>query len=182
MNFTISVISVSVSTKVAASSQKPYQNVEVVFKNEETGKVGNKNITQYSSEIFNVMSGAAPGQRFSVSSEKNDRGYWEWTKSERLAEGAPPAAASVPAPAESGAVTGTRTPPYRGETPQERAEKQVYIVKQSSISSAIALLSVGAKAPPTPEEVIKTAQKFVDFVFDVNKQDLFDEENDLDVS
>ena len=67
------------------------------------------------------------------------------------------------------------------ETPEERAKKQVYIVKQSSINAAIQLLSVGAKQPPSTELVLTEAQKFVDFVFAEKKESLLDLPNDLEV-
>ena len=46
------------------------------------------------------------------------------------------------------------------ETPEERAKKQVYIVKQSSISNALVVLSVGAKAPPSAQSILDLAQIF----------------------
>jgi hypothetical protein len=53
------------------------------------------------------------------------------------------------------------------ETPEERALKQVYIVRQSSIANAIALLAVeGPGITPDVEWVIATAKTFENYVFD----------------
>ncbi len=52
------------------------------------------------------------------------------------------------------------------ETPEERAKKQVYIVRQSSLSVARDNLAVGAKSPPDAESIIALARKFEAYVFD----------------
>ena len=51
------------------------------------------------------------------------------------------------------------------ETAEERAKKQVYIVRQSCINYAIGLMGL-AKTKPSVEEAIKIAKQFEDFVFD----------------
>lgn len=50
------------------------------------------------------------------------------------------------------------------ETKEEREKKQVYIVRQSSISAAIALLKTDKKVP-TSFEILETAKQFEQFVF-----------------
>lgn len=50
------------------------------------------------------------------------------------------------------------------ETPEERAKKQVYIVRQSSVNAAIALLKTD-KRVPAKEEIADTAQFFEAYVF-----------------
>lgn len=152
----IQILSVTVTSKTSAAG-KSYQNAEVAFKNLDSGKVESKNITQYSA-AFKVAGDANPGQFFNVVTEKDDKGYWQWKSMERVLEGTPSA---QPAPASATSHTTRST--Y--ETPEERAQKQVYIVRQSSISSALALLSVGAKTPPNPDDVLVVAQKFADWVF-----------------
>ena len=118
------------------------------------------------------MSAATPGQVFEVVSEKNEAtGYWDWTSFTHL-EG-------QVAPKEPATANVTTSVKGGWETPQERAEKQVYIVKQSSLSTAASLLSIGATSPPSASAVIALAQQFVEYVFDVNKTDLFSENNDL---
>jgi hypothetical protein len=161
---------VAVSTKTSKAG-KPYQSAEVAYKNLDSGKVEAKNITQYS-EVFKVVADVQAGQTLDVKQAKNDNGFWEWTSVERLV-GNQVSAATEP----SRSASANPAPRSTYETPEERAIKQVYIVKQSSISSAIALLSVGAKSPPQVDAVLDTAQKFTDFVF--GKTDLFSKPNDL---
>lgn len=52
---------------------------------------------------------------------------------------------------------------YSGETPEERARRQVLIVKQSSLSSAVETVKVDG-AVPTTEEVLAVAQEYFDWV------------------
>lgn len=168
----ISIISVSTGSKTSAKG-KTYQNAEVIFKNIDSGKVENKNITQYS-DVYKQVAEAQPQQVYNVSLQKDDQGYWQWTSFERVVgESAPPSAAASPAPAASR---------WQGETAEERAAKQIYIVRQSSLSAAVAALSVGAKVPPSAKEVISYADQLVHYVLDLpGKKDVFDLPNDLEV-
>ncbi|HET8688881.1 MAG TPA: hypothetical protein VFM18_19905, partial [Methanosarcina sp.] len=65
-----------------------------------------------------------------------------------------------------------------------RDRRQVLIVRQSSLTNAIAVLTAGSKTPPDPEAVKKLAQEFVDFVFQADTSfsnvDLFTQDNDID--
>jgi hypothetical protein len=155
----ITILSVQVSTKPGKTG-KPYQTAEVVFKNMDSNKVESKNITQYS-KVFKQAAEAQPSQSYTVTTEKDEAGYWQWITMDRVVEGfqaqAPSAAPSI--------KNVVQAPKSTYETPEERAKKQVYIVKQSSLGSAIELLTVGAKTPPNADDVIKLAQKFTDWVF-----------------
>lgn len=165
----VSIISVSISSKQSKAG-KGYQNAEVVYKNLDSGKVENKNITQYST-IFKAVADAQSGQVFDVKSEKNDGGYWEWTSFVRDTNPAAAAATSVATPAKGGTW----------ETPEERAKKQVYIIKQSSLSAAVAMLTPGAKTALSVDQVVAVAQQLTDFVLGTHKTDIFEEKNDLEV-
>lgn len=176
----VQILSVTVTTK---QGKKPYQNADVAYKNLDQGKVESKNITQYSN-VFKQVAESAPGQVFNIVTEKDTNGYWQWIKMDREVEGT----TSTPAPSQAPAARAAATPAPRSnyETPEERAKKQIYIVRQSSLTAAINTLSVGAKTPPKTDEVIGLARKFTDFVFDADnpetgKEDLFELPNDLEV-
>lgn len=82
-------------------------------------------------------------------------------------------AASAPAAAESKTVT-KFTSNY--ETPEERAKRQLMIVRQSSISNAIEYfkgVADGDDIPPTVDKVLELAQTFVDFVYGNGEQEGF---------
>lgn len=167
MKFDLTIV--ATETKTATSSKgKPYQLVELVYKNHSfQDKLESAKINQYS-KVFKEASGMLPGQSFTVEKEKDDSGYYQWLSVNQRV----PGSSSVP--------TQQTTNRSTYETSEERAAKQVYIVKQSAIAQSVALLSVGAKIPPSNELILEQAQKFVDFVFDkTNSQSLLDMDNDL---
>lgn len=100
------------------------------------------------------------GQEVDVDITKNAKGYDEWAKVS-AASGDAPAASTSPS---AGAPAATRVTGSNYETPAERAIKQVYIVKQSSISAAINLVTAN-KEKASKEEIVATAQFFTDYVF-----------------
>ena len=95
---------------------------------------------------------------------KNDKtGYWDWVDIEVQQKGA-----NIESTKPVGKVIGSNY-----ETPQERARKQVYIVRQSSISSAIEMAK--AREPKgttkTVEEILKDASRFEEFVMTLDSFD-----------
>lgn len=116
--------------------------------------------------VQNIMSFANPsvfkqvqelvGQEVDVTLTKNSSGYSEWSNID--AGGTATTATATP--------TTNRVSGSNYETAEERAKKQVFIVKQSSISSAISLLKTEQNTPSV-DEILEVAQKFTDFVFGV---------------
>lgn len=159
MEIQIQIVQVDKQTKTT-SGGKPYVALELAFKNLSSGKLESKKLMPFgtTSDAHKVLSGANQGDVFTIVSEKNaGTGYWDWLKATQ----APPGTTAETV------VNNKATPSPKStyETPEERAKKQVYIVKQSSISAAIATLSVGAKTPPSTDSVLEVAQKFTDWVF-----------------
>lgn len=157
----IQIVAVDKQTK-ADKNGKPFMFVELSFKNlTYQGKLESFKVNQYS-KAYNTAAGCQAGQLFTVEREKSKEGFWQWNALVQKAPGTEP---STSKPAVS-ASTGVQRSTY--ETSEERAKKQVYIVKQSSISNAIELLSIGAKIPPSTGLVLQEAQKLVDWVFEDN--------------
>lgn len=171
----IQVLSVSTGTKTSAAG-KSYQNAEIAYKNLDNGKVESKNISQYS-KVFKAVADATPTMFYDVVSVKNQAGFWDW---ESFQQGS-----AVPNAAPSGASPFNKpspAPKSTFETPEERAKKQVYIVKQSSLSAAVEILKHNnPKGLVNPDDVITMAQGFVDWVFETEKTELFETSNDLEV-
>ncbi len=99
------------------------------------------------------------GQVVEVEVIKNDKGFNEWKS---ITAGT--AASNTAQP--TGGATATRVSGSNFETKEERAARQVLIVKQSSLTAAIATLSPGAKTSLDPNEVKKLAQDYADWVFE----------------
>ena len=144
---------------VVVENKGKYQMANVSYKTED-GKVEGKKIASFTfKEVFKALSQSQTGDIFDVESQKNDKGYWDWTFVK--------AAGKNTAPTSSGYSPTVR----KGgdwETAEERAKKQVYIVRQSSIAAAIRLGELnGTTGPVTEEDIIASAKLFEEYVFDV---------------
>lgn len=157
------------NTQVQAMTKagKPYNKLELSFKNLNTGKVEGKNLMPFgeTKNTFETLSTAGTGDVFEINTVKNNQtGYWDWVSATRSSADAAPAQSATRA---TGAMT---SPKSTYETPEERAAKQVYIVRQSSISSAIAILSPGNKSALDVDQVLAIASQLEDYVFGKDKQ------------
>ena len=107
-----------------------------------------------------------------ITMEKNAKGFWEWKGIEKGQSNVGANSSAGVGSKSSGKVLGSNY-----ETSEERARRQVYIVRQSSISSAIEYLK--AKAPKGVEdgvkEVLEVAKDFENYVMDVDLNAAFDD-------
>lgn len=181
----ITILNVVISTQPAKKpGGKPYQLAEVAFKNNTFGgKVEGKKITSYS-KSWNAVAEAKPGETYDVGTEKNGE-FVEWVS---LQKASAQAATSVSPVVQQGQVPksfSSPAPRSTYETSEERAVKQVYIIRQSSIANAVSALSVGAKVVK-PEDVIALAKRFEEYVLSSGKLEKssggFDDVPDLDPS
>lgn len=143
----IEVVDVTIED-VAKPKGGTYEKATVVYKGYE-GKLESKALMGFATpkDVWEVVTKAKKGDSYSVEREKDPSGkYWNWVGITRQ-----------DMPVTRGNATPTK-PTY--ETPDERAKRQVYIIRQSSLSSAVALLGPKAKV----EDVLKTADIFVDYV------------------
>lgn len=160
----IEIVSVEQATKLNKSG-KPYNTVTVVYRDEQ-GRVSQKVVMGFgaTANAARDLANAVSGQRYNVDYVKNASGYNDWVDVSLISasSGATPFAAPA-------AAAGSNSKPKsvsNFETSEERAKKQVYIVRQSSLANAVATLSVGSKTAPKPEEVIAVARKYEQYVFD----------------
>lgn len=152
---------------------KPYKVNEVAYKNHSfQDKLEEVKVNSYS-KIFPKVGEMQTGQSFLIDKEKNDGGFWEW---QSIVPISPDQLASSTKESikDTGSIKAIQVKSTY-ETPEERAKKQVYIVKQSSISNAVSMLSVGAKAPLKREEVLLLAQELVNWVFSTSPGGAFDD-------
>ena len=167
----INIIDVGQPNTHAAKNGRNYQSIEVTYK-AENGQVANKKLMSFSNpSVFNHIKGLAKGDTLNVTTTKDANGYWQWT-----GIGGDNEVAQQPATKSS---QPTRVTGSNYETKEERAARQVYIIRQSSISSAVELLGQGKSV----DEVLSVAKKFEEFVFakdpnptkEVNFDDLEDD-------
>lgn len=150
--------------KATSKAGKPYDFLDVSFKNMTfQEKVEAKKIFPFGAkEVFSTLQKAGKGDVFTVLREKDKDGYWQWVGI-AAGEVEMETGSSAPAGAKPAGVATKST----FETPEERAKKQVYIIKQSSIGHAIEILKTDKKNP-TVEEVIHVADILVDYVLGIN--------------
>lgn len=156
----VKIVNVDVEHVVKGKSRYSKATVAYLY----NGEARTQNVVSFTNPAVFKTVQESVGQEVEVEVTKNDAGYNQW--SSVTVDGAAPTDNPKGNPVQSTTATPqpTRVTGSNYETPSERADRQVYIVKQSSISSAIAL-SEANKAKSTPEDIIETAQKFVDYVF-----------------
>ncbi len=185
----ISILAVQSSTQPTKTPGKTYQQLEVTYKNLTFNKVESKKLMPFGAQkaAFDALGNAQAGSVFEVTVVKNAAGYNDWTSVTQAPPGNTGTINNNNTAAPSGKATGGNTVQVKStyETPEERAKKQVYIIRQSSISAAIASLTPGAKAALKPEDVLDLAEDYFTWVMqspqDVVTQDLFEVANDIEV-
>jgi ABC-type phosphate transport system substrate-binding protein len=181
----IQVLSVTPSQAPAKTPGKTYSVLEVAFKNLTFGgKVEGKKLMGFGAgkAAYDTLLKANPNEVYEVETNKNAAGYIDWITA--VKSDGTPAATNVSQTRSTSSPSGTATtaaPRSNYETPEERAKKQVYIVRQSSISNAVDLLSVGQKSPPAIEAVIEAAKQFEDYVFGTSNNEVGDVSSAFDM-
>ena len=170
MSFRIDVISLEgpIFTKTAKGG---YNHMEVAYKKD--GRVEGKKILDFvNKSIFEQVKKMGVGKSYDIESAKDERDFWQWigiTEASSEAPAAPEVGGQTAAPPSvpssrpaSGRVVGSNY-----ETPEERARRQVLIVRQSSLTAALTILTHNAaKQQINVGDVMSVAQAFVDFVFE----------------
>lgn len=156
----IQIIDVGTPNTIAAKNGRSYQSIEVTYKGPD-GRASSKKLMSFSNpSVFKAVSQLSKGDTIDVTTQKDDAGYWQWTAVNE-AGSAPSAQAPVQ---QTSSASATRVTGSNYETKEERAARQELIVRQSSLSNAIAILTVGAKSLKK-EDVFALAQELNDWVF-----------------
>ena len=157
----IKFISVETIDKVTKTN-KPYVELEVAFKNLDfQEKLEVKKLNPFGNkDVYNTLKSAKNGEVYDIERVKNDGGFWDWVA---IKSGGAAQSTSQTSTIASGS-TASPSPKSTYETADERAKKQVYIVRQSSITAAISTLKTDKKSPSL-EEVISAAKVYEAYVF-----------------
>lgn len=157
------------------NAAKKYKQMTVTHQEDGKDKPEGKKIFDFATpkEVWDTLLAAKPGDRFQIDRQKDEKEgkYWEWKAIRPASSGA----SSASAPAQStvsvsnnlanpaGGATTTRVGSW--ETPEERAQKQIYIVRQSTINAAIEYFKSIGSTTHTERNVLQTARDFEDYVF-----------------
>lgn len=150
----MSKITVLKSTKTMA--EKGYPIVELAYKTED-GKTKGMKIFGFGQQKANadVAGSSKPGDVLEATFQQNQKGFWEFKS--LAATGETSNAVSSGTGGTTGGSTGNARTSW--ETSEERAARQVLIVRQSSIASAVALKPKGSV-----DEVLEVAKAFEAYV------------------
>lgn len=151
--------------KINAQTGKASKYQEVILTYAAGGKTSTKKVMSFA-PIFNSVKEAESNEQYEVEMIK-EGDFWNWKTMTKL---------------EGKAVDTSKaqmTRPSTYETVEERAKKQVYIIRQSSLANAISLLAANGGKKNSVEEVISVAEQFVAFVLGETTLSVFDIEDDI---
>ena len=160
----ISVIEISPPTSQPGGKGRSYQKIQVAYKNQE-GKVLGKDLVSFNNpEVFNYFANVAKsGDVLEITSQKNDKGFYEWLAViPATGAVAPEASASKEAPAGKKFQSTYETPEERAIRRSFEAQKHVDISRQGAINSAIHYFEL-VKGKPEVEEVLAVAKQLNDW-------------------
>lgn len=155
----ITIVDVAPAVAKTTSNGRMYQELEVTYKAAD-GKVTAKKLMSFSNPgVFQKASTLVKGNVVEVTTVKNAKtGYWDWTAINEGGEVVAQPERSAPQ------STPTRVAGSNYETKEERAARQVMIVRQSSLSTAAAALTVGSKSSPSATDLISYAKQLEQYV------------------
>lgn len=152
MQFVIQVVEANEKKNQKNSRGGLFNTVEVVYKKD--GKVEAKSFPDWANkEIYQSLLTLAKGDVRTVTTEKDSNGYWKWLSLTEGSQQVGPETADNPSASSSGSIgasagrsgySGSKSSGSTYETSEERARRQVMIVRQSSASTAVALVDTGS--------------------------------------
>lgn len=135
---------------------------KAVVKYDFNGSARTQNIMSFANpEVFKKVQELV-GETVEVEVGKNDKDFTEWRAITVV--GGSQSTGSVQTATAKPASSNSYSRDF--ETKEERARRQVLIVKQSSLSNAVAALTPGAKSSLSPKVVLELAQVFTDWVLE----------------
>ena len=157
--------SVTVTDEKKAGARQGYQKAVVIYTY--NGEPRKQTIVSFSNPaVFKtVTQELTPGQEIEVDVTKNAGGFNEWKSISMNANGNQGSGSAPQA-----AVAATRVSGSNYETREERANRQVLIVKQSSLAQAVASYGENVSEMPVTD-ILERAQTFADWIFEQNKED-----------
>lgn len=151
--------------EVKNENKGKYDLLTVDYKDLRQDKNSTKKVVSFTNkDVYNTLKAAQSGEEFTVTAVKGEQ-YWEWQNVSPRGQ--------APAESTGGNVAASKpaatTPKSTYETPEERAKRQVLIVRQSSLTNAIAMLAAAGDKKTTinPDAVIHVAKHFEAYVFGV---------------
>ena len=153
MSYKITILKSEVSR-----APKGYNVAEIAYKTEDGKTKGMKVLDFLQKDVFATLKDTKPGDVLNADFEKNAKGFWQFAQVVKTGEKADVATAATPVSAQ------TKSSGGNWETSAERQARQVMIVRQSSLSNAVALFEATKNTKVTPDNVIDVAKRFESYV------------------
>jgi len=140
-----------------------YSTMVVSYVDEKGANKSWKLISFANPKVFDTFKVAKPNEVYEITTRKNDKDFTEWASADVVGTAVTSGGHAAPA-----ASTNSRSTPVvsQYETRDERNARQRYIIRQSSISNAIAMLTPGSKTALDLAAVATLADALVAYVFE----------------
>ncbi len=168
----IKIISVSPETTKQDKNGKAFSTIEVFYTVD--GKARQKKVMTFTKEIYATCKNAKAGDEFTLVQKKNGE-YWDWvslTPATGAASESSAGDSSSYAAVERGPIS---TGSYGRETSEERAKRQVMIVRQNSLTNAVAFYNVKGQSDITPDDIVEVAKEFEAYVLNFDLPDTYED-------
>lgn len=143
--------------KVENTNTGKYGKAVLTYKGTD-GQIKSHSVMSFNTHVYKVMSQAQAGEVYDIEMRKDEKtGYWAMYSAVKSGEGM---SQNTAVPANKQATKSTY------ETPEERAMRQVYIVRQSSISNALEFAKLGKMKDVSVEGILSVAKEFEAYVFE----------------
>ena len=164
----IQVIDVS-PEQTTKTAKGGYGMIEVAYKKD--GKVEGKKLMSFvHPEVYKAAKEFKSGDVVNVEIGKEEgrdgKEYWQW---QRIVAGGEESTSKETSATQPTSSTPTSKPVSNYETKEERQARQVMIVRQSSLSTAVALAAANGGKKSSSQEIITTAKEFEAFVMGTNE-------------
>lgn len=148
---------------VTVENKGKYKAATVEYVELDKNEPGKKMLVSFGNgkDVFLIFAASSAGEVYEVELQKGDK-YWDWI-----------AAKKIDATIQS-AVKATPKSTY--ETPEERAARQIYIIRQSSLERAIQYFELVGNKKVTDKDVIFLATTFASWV--VSPQEVIEDPMD----
>jgi len=169
MKLEVQVVSIEHGVSIQKKDGGSYQGSRLTYRYD--GKIQEQafhtNTLKYNPSLAEQLKGIAAGDNVVIDKEK-EGDFWKVKSVTKNGSSAP----TNETPASNGTTAkSTAAPRSTYETPEERAARQVMIVRQSSLSTAVNLLAANGGKKNSVKEVIKAAQEFEAYVMGMSFDD-----------
>lgn len=153
------VVEINLDAQIAKNGGGTYPGATISYR-DANGKLQEKgfhtNSLKYNAALKNGLENLQTSDNFVAQAEKNDAGFWDWKSIAKDSGGntTTTTASNTKQVVSSNVVSSTYA------TKEERAQTQVYIVRQSSLTNALKLLEIQGKKSVDKFAVISLAQQF----------------------